>query len=85
MNDSLLLNEFITEECDKFTRKLLLDEIEKQIKNPICEKREFEFNVFNIELDFVNRVVKIEDDLDSSDDSTITLTFNEFCNRLQQA
>ncbi len=84
MNDSLL-DEFLKEECDEFTRKLLLDEIDKQRQSLLREKQAFEFNVFNIEIDFVKQIVKVEDDLDASDESTVEITLNEFCNLLNKA
>jgi hypothetical protein len=81
--NSPLLDVFLQEECDEFTRNLLLDEIEKQRQNSICEKREFEFNVFNIEIDFVKQIVKVEDDLDASDESTVAITLDKFCDLLK--
>ena len=75
----------LTSKKEIFTRKLLLDEIDKQRQSLLREKQPFEFNVFNIEIDFVKQIVKVEDDLDASDESTVEITLNEFCNLLNKA
>ncbi|CAH9067659.1 hypothetical protein PSECIP111854_04166 [Pseudoalteromonas sp. CIP111854] len=78
-----LLEVFINEECDDHTRNLLISEIENLKESGICEKRTFEFNIFNIEIDLVGKKVHIDDDIDLSDGGSTIVTLEAFYNALQ--
>ena len=78
MNTHRLLNEFMAQDCDAAVRQRLLAEITKHGEARAGVVREFNFNRFNIYLDFRGGKVRIEDELDVSEMGSHTISIAEF-------
>jgi hypothetical protein len=59
-----LLDEFLALDCDTAIRQMLLAEISKHAAAKADVVREFNFNQFNVRLDFQASEVTIDDELD---------------------
>jgi len=73
-----LLSEFFDLDCDATVRQILLAEIRTHGTEKTDVVREFNFNQFNIYLDFQNRQVKVEDELDVSEQGSCFVSLAEF-------
>ena len=69
-----LLDEFIQEECTSEVKQMLLEYLESNGAG----RQEFNFNRFNILLDFDNGMVSIEDDLDVTEAGAEMVTIQSF-------
>lgn len=58
-----IVEDFLSIECDPFTRKLLIDAI-VELESPMT--REINLNVFNVIIDMESGMVTIGDELDAS-------------------
>jgi hypothetical protein len=58
-----LLEQFIEEEATPYVRGLILEAVRERESNPARELRHFNFDRFDITLDFVSSTVLIEDEL----------------------
>lgn len=72
-----LVDQFFAEECDEHVRELLLREAERRQHG----SRYFTFNRFNVRLDIDSASALIEDELDASASTTVSL--GEFVERLR--
>lgn len=78
MSNTNLLQEFLIEECDPHVRLLILQALE-EVKTPTgMKKREFEFNRFSIALNYADKLVLIQDDLDVSTEGQFQCSIDEF-------
>ena len=73
-----LLDMFLAEECDSYTRNKLLDTIREGKTSGIAVTREYTFNRFNVILDFEKTEVKLEDDLTVGPGGDWKLDMEEF-------
>lgn len=78
-----LLDLFLNEECIPPIRDKLLAEIKECGDTPIV--RDHTFNRFNLRMDFENRLVRIEDDLDPGEEGEIELSLADFQHELESA
>jgi hypothetical protein len=78
-----LLGEFLALECDTGIRQMLLAEIGKHGAVKADVVREFNFNVFDVRLDFLAGSVTIYDVLDAKRECVVTLP--EFMAALNEA
>lgn len=83
MEHPRLLHEFFARDCDNYVATLLGDEISKHWKKSAEVRLEFEFNTFNIALDFKRKIVEVEDDLDSSPEGSCRVSLEEFVKGLR--
>jgi hypothetical protein len=58
-----LLEQFAEEEATPHVRRLILEAVRERESNPAREQTRFNFNRFDITLDFVSDTVLIEDEL----------------------
>lgn len=82
---SLLLQEFINQEATPSVCKLILDRVGQLNEQPKESIHKFEFNRFEITLDFSNKVVFIEDVLEPGPDGELSVGLDEFMDALQNA
>nr|CAS02471.1 putative integron gene cassette protein [uncultured bacterium] len=54
-------------------RKSLLDAIQSDQSNPGCERRTFNFNLFDVEIDYVSGSVTVEDAISPCRDELVPL------------
>lgn len=58
-----LLEQFAAEDATPHVRQLIVDAVHERDTNPARERTQFNFNRFNIDIDFVSGTVLIEDEL----------------------
>jgi hypothetical protein len=68
-----MLSRFLAEEATPYVRQLLLESIAEAAADPKIERREFNFNVFDLEFDFREQRVLVADVLAPSAESTFSL------------
>jgi hypothetical protein len=73
-----LLAEFLGEDCDATLAMEILAEIAKFSPTKADVLRQYTMNRFNLFLDFQRDHVRIEDDLDPSDEGTLILSIDAF-------
>ena len=78
MRTNALLKEFLAEECDAAVREKLIAEITQHGAARANVVREFAFNRFNIRIDFEGEEVRIEDDLDTREQGSCSISLAEF-------
>ena len=79
MND--IFNRFMTQEATPYVRSLILDEINEGLRTNSTSTKIFEFNVFDVELNFLKNTALISDVLDVNFDLEVNL--EEFKKALQ--
>lgn len=77
-----LLEQFLSEEADPHIRKLIADAINGHHLHPEVAQRRFEFNRFEVTLDFENGTVLIEDDWEARTCGEVRFTLDEFLGQL---
>ena len=82
MSTHHLLNEFLAQDCDAAVRQKLLAEITTHGATRVDVVREFTLNRFNVRLDFQGGEVKVEDELDTSEQGSCSLSLAEFTTAL---
>jgi hypothetical protein len=79
-----LMREFIEEECGTAIRHQLLAEIGKHGATKAEVLREFNYNRFNVYLDFERQEARIQDELDVSNEGTCSMSLAEFAAALNR-
>jgi hypothetical protein len=74
----LLLNEFLAQDCDAAVRQNLLAEITNYGTARVDVVRKFTLNRFNVRLDFQSGEVKVEDELDTREQGSCSLSLTDF-------
>ena len=73
-----VLKRFFAEEAVPYVRNLIFDAVDKHENNPGEFQRRFEFNRFDVTLDYTRSTVFIEDVLYSDASGQFTLSLKEF-------
>jgi hypothetical protein len=79
-----LLLKFLREEATPHVRKLILDAVEEQRRLKQRDRCRFEFNRFELTLDFVNDTATLEDVLDPELSGEYRLRLGELVRRLSE-
>jgi hypothetical protein len=79
-----LLKQFLDQDCDAGVRQKLLTEINKHSTVKTDVVREFNFNRFNVHLDFRNGSARIEDELDKSEAGSCMVPIADFSSALNE-
>lgn len=74
----LILEQFLAEEAVPYVRKLIVDAVSEHQAKPNELQKRFEFNRFELTLDFENKSVLIEDILQTGQNGEIHLALDEF-------
>jgi len=77
-----LIEQFLREECTKDVRKLIRDAVAHHDQKQ--STREFEFNRFNLVLDFEKGTATVDDETDVSDSGSVSVQMNELLDRIQE-
>ncbi|MGW7775509.1 hypothetical protein ACTWM0_21505 [Pseudomonas machongensis] len=77
-NCGSLMKQFIAQELDANVRSVLNGAIAERASSDNVLIREFEFNCFDVVLDFERGVVRLQDTLSSGDESYIELLLSDF-------
>jgi hypothetical protein len=75
---SSVLEQFLEEEASPYVRKLIADAVSQHLFQPGEVQKRFEFNRFEVILDFMNDSVLIEDVLDPATSGEVRLKLDEF-------
>lgn len=78
MSNTNLFQEFLFEECGPQVRLLILQALEEVKDTPELERKEFEFNRFTITINYVDKLILIQDDLDVSPEGQFQCSIDEF-------
>jgi hypothetical protein len=78
-----ILAQFLTEECTPHVRTLICDAIANNRRGEGPARQQFEFNRFNLTLDFEGARVTLEDELDTTSSGTVTLPLSRLVAELQ--
>ena len=73
-----VLKQFLAEEAVPYVKNLIFDAVDEHEKNPGEFQKRFEFNRFDVALDYAKSTVSIEDVLDSEASEENTLSLNDF-------
>jgi pterin-4a-carbinolamine dehydratase len=73
-----LLEQFLREEASSHVRDLILDAVQEHEQRSNQVRKKFEFNRFEVTLDFVSDVALIEDVLDPAPSGEVRLQLGEF-------
>jgi hypothetical protein len=73
-----VLKQFLAEEAVPYVRNLIFAAVDEHEKNPSEFQRRFEFNRFDVTLNYAKSTVLIEDVLDSEASGEVTLPIKEF-------
>jgi len=79
-----LLEQFLKEEADPHVRGLILGAVHEHENRSDEAQRKFEFNRFEVTLDFIGGIAVIEDVLDPAFSGEVRLQLGEFVRRLSQ-
>lgn len=79
-----LLKEFLEQDCDAAVHQKLIAEITRHGAVRTEVVREFTFNRFNICLDFQNGNVRVEDELDTSEAGSCSVSLADFASALNE-
>jgi len=79
-----LLKQFLEEDCDAGIRQMLLTEINRHATVRTAVVREFNFNRFDVYLDFQSESVRVDDDLDTSEAGSCTIPMTDFASALNE-
>jgi len=77
-----LFDQFAREDATPYARELIRDAVREHEERPALELKTFEFNRFEVKLDFLNQVAVLEDEFDVSPSGTLQLPLDEFLRRL---
>lgn len=77
-----LLRQFLAQDCDSQVRQKLLAEINSHGAVRTDVVREFNFNRFNVYLDFQNGSVRVEDELDTTEAGSCYMPIADFARAL---
>ncbi|MDD9950628.1 MAG: hypothetical protein OXT67_03590 [Zetaproteobacteria bacterium] len=75
MNE-ILINAFLDEDGDEYTRAMLMDCIQKNRGK--AYRREFNFNQFNVILDFKAETSVIRDEFETGEEGEIKMSLKQF-------
>lgn len=73
-----VLKQFLAEEAVPYVENLIFAAVDEHEKNPSEFQRRFEFNRFDVTLDYSKSTVSIEDVLDSEASGEVTLPLKDF-------
>ena len=73
----LILEQFLAEEAVPYVRKLIFDAVNEHQTRPNEIQKQFEFNRFELTLNFENKTVLIEDILQPSPNGEVRLGLDE--------
>lgn len=79
---SLLIEQFIAEEVTPYVHKLIVDAVAQHEFRPDGGKTRFEFNRFELTIDYADEAVVIEDVLDASSAGEVRIALGEFMRAL---
>jgi hypothetical protein len=79
-----LLDEFLSEDADAYSRQRLFEAIREQRTSGAPIVREYTFNRFNVTLDFGTKEVTLEDDLAVGPQGEYKLSVEEFEKALRE-
>jgi len=83
--NTTLLDTFFSEDGDAYVCHMLLDAIHKQKETGLPLVSEFNFNHFNVILDFEKQQVALQDDWTIDQEGEINLGLDEFEKLLQES
>lgn len=78
-----LLSEFLAEDCDSTVRGQLLAALDQHKTSQGSVLREFNFNRFNIHFDLTQNLVTVDDELDTGESGSCTISLTAFVAALQ--
>lgn len=73
-----LLEQFLREEASSHVRGLILDAVHEHEQRSNQVRKKFEFNRFEVTLDFVSDIALVEDVLDAAPSGEVRLRIGEF-------
>lgn len=73
-----LLKDFLRRDCNETVHQTLLAEIGKYGPAKADVVRDFNFNRFNVHLDFQNGNVRLDDELDTSEQGSCSISLSDF-------
>jgi hypothetical protein len=73
-----IIDDFVKEEINEYSTKVIVNAIEKGKANPDICKDELTFNRYNIVINFEDKTITIQDEFDPSQRGEISLGFDEF-------
>lgn len=79
-----LLEHFLREEATSYVRGLIVDAVHEHDKRSTEAQKKFEFNRFEVTLDFIGDIALIEDVLDPASSGEVRLQLGEFISCLSQ-
>lgn len=80
-----LLEQFLKEEANSHVCGLILEAVHEHERHPDEAQRRFEFNRFEVTLDFIGDTALIEDALDPSSSGEVQLQLSEFVGQVSRA
>ena len=79
-----LLEQFLREEASPYVRGVIVDAVHEHDKCSNQAQKKFEFNRFEVTLDFIGDVALVEDVLDPASSGEVRLQLGEFIRCLSQ-
>ncbi len=77
-SESTLIERFVNQELDDSVRSILKSAFEERICSERVLLREFEFNCFDISMDFEKGIVTLQDALSAGENSFLDMPIREF-------
>jgi hypothetical protein len=74
---NILLQQFLEEEALPHVRNLIMAAIIEQQKRPGESRKKYEFNRFEVTLDYVHSIAEIQDILDHGESGQTSVSFKE--------
>ncbi|WCM94647.1 hypothetical protein M5C99_08055 [Acidovorax sp. NCPPB 2350] len=79
-----LIEQFLAEEASSYVRKLIIEAIRENAAHPLEIRRKFEFNRFEVIIDFDKNSVMIQDVLEAGSAGEFGLQISEFVRYLSE-
>ncbi|MBD8147842.1 hypothetical protein IFT37_19240 [Pseudomonas fluorescens] len=73
-----LIERFVVQKLDDSVRSILKDAFDERKRSKSILLREFEFNCFDVSLDFEKSIVTLQDVLSSEEGNTINVPMRDF-------
>lgn len=77
-NDGTLIERFVVQELDDSVRYILKDAYDERMRSQSVLLREFEFNCFDVSLDFEKGIVTLQDVLSIGESSSFDISIRDF-------
>ncbi|MCA5974611.1 hypothetical protein B1F69_24785 [Pseudomonas syringae] len=77
-SDCTLIERFVAQELDDSVRSILKDAFDERMCSKSVLLREFEFNCFDVSLDFEKDIVTLQDALSAGESSFLDIPIRDF-------